>query len=188
MPTTKITRKQIIHNAWALFHRHGYHDTSLQMVATACDLGKAGVLHHFGSKRGLMEATLTYALDWWERYVLVLLNTGAPYETRLRTLFDRHFELASLNQSGCFFANTILETSGDDLFQDVLHGFHDRWMKAMTDFLAERFPPEEARERAYRLFADYEGSVILYKLYKDPSHLRRFADRSVASLNTPIQP
>jgi AcrR family transcriptional regulator len=51
----------ILDRAAALFARHGFEQTSLQAVADAVGLSKAGLLHHFRSKDALHEAVLAFA-------------------------------------------------------------------------------------------------------------------------------
>ena len=187
MPKLKTTPEAILRSAWAVFHRHGYHHASLQQLADAAGLGKAGILHHFGSKAGVMRAVIDYSVDWYERKVLSIIEEERPLEDRLRAFIRKHFELCQLHDgSGCFFANSILETGVDGQFNDELRLFHEKWLAAMQRLLTERFPPEEATERAYRLFADYQGSVLLFKLYRDPVHLERLIDRTLHNLQLPI--
>ena len=102
---------------------------------------------------------------------------------------DSHFRLCQLNGgAGCFFANTILETGVGGRFSEGLTQFHTRWKAALTTMLQERFGEAEADERTYRLFTDYQGSVILYKLYQDVGHLTKFRARAIQSLDVPIYP
>jgi AcrR family transcriptional regulator len=53
--------EQILDRAAALFARHGFAHTSVQAVADAVGLSKAGLLHHFPSKEALHEAALAQA-------------------------------------------------------------------------------------------------------------------------------
>jgi AcrR family transcriptional regulator len=50
----------ILDRAAALFARHGFEHTSLQAVADAVGLSKAGLLHHFPSKDALYAAVLAF--------------------------------------------------------------------------------------------------------------------------------
>ena len=187
MPKQKTTKEEILPKAWRVLHRHGYHDTSLQMLATATGLGKAGLLHHFGSKRQLMAEVIDFARAWYAAGVLPELNGTAPLEQRLRRFLTKHTDLCQIDRRGCFFANVILETGADQLFAERLGNFHNEWVDRVTIFLKERYPTDEARERAYRLFADYEGSVVIYKIHGDARHLHRFVDRAADSLSLPIK-
>lgn len=51
----------IVDRAAALFARYGFEQTSLQAVADAVGLSKAGLLHHFPSKEALREAAMAQA-------------------------------------------------------------------------------------------------------------------------------
>ena len=183
MPKLKTTPEAILRSSWQLFHRHGYHDTSLKQLADAAGLGKAGILHHFGSKAGVMEAVIEFAIDWYRRKILSIVKEDQSLEDRLEAFVRAHFQLCQLNGGGgCFFANMILETGNEGRFAHGLRQFHHEWGEAMHGLLSERFSPEEATERTYRLFTDYQGSVLLFKLYQDPVHLERFVQRSLKSL------
>ena len=186
MPKQKVTREELLRKAWRLFHRHGYHDTSLQLIATKTGIGKAGLLHHFGSKQGLMHAVIDFAKAYYTTAVLSELGGKGSLTERLHRFLDHHVRLCQLDRRGCFFANTILETGADKLFSEQLGQFHQDWIGAVHQALLPYFTPEEAAERAYRLFADFEGSVVIYKIHGEADHLHRFVERAVASLSHPI--
>ncbi|RSX58722.1 TetR/AcrR family transcriptional regulator [Bifidobacterium samirii] len=57
------SRDAILDAAVASFGRLGYHGTSIQRIATDVGLTKAGVLHHVGSKEGLLRLVLTEMYD-----------------------------------------------------------------------------------------------------------------------------
>ena len=72
MPTvTRTFRAQIdegiVDRAAALFARRGFEQTSVQAVADAVGLSKAGLLHHFPSKDRLREAVLAQAESLGQR-------------------------------------------------------------------------------------------------------------------------
>ncbi len=187
MPRSKISREDILKICWGVFHRDGYNATSLQTAATAVGLGKAGLLHHFGSKEGLMRAVLGFARESYQAYVLDVAKEEKPLEDRLLKMMRRQAKLASIDQRGCFFANTILETNQERPFQTELKFFLQDWLDAMTEMLTERFPADEARERAYRYFIDYEGSMLLFQLDRDPSHWERLKSRVLEQLELPVK-
>jgi AcrR family transcriptional regulator len=59
------TREVILTAAARYFSEHGYRGTSTAAIAAAADLSEPGLLHHFGSKNGLLMALLEmrYAFD-----------------------------------------------------------------------------------------------------------------------------
>ena len=56
-------RAAILDAAVASFGRLGYYGTSIQRIADEVGLTKAGILHHVGSKEGLLELALTEMYD-----------------------------------------------------------------------------------------------------------------------------
>ena len=194
MPTQQISRDELLECAWSLIHRQGYAATSLADVAAAAGLGKAGVLHHFGSKAGMMRAVIAWARERFAAYVLAAFakegvrDVGPHWtlEARLAEVFRRQFRLVRRDDAGCFFGNAILEAAEGGAFAPALQGFVEDFLAAMTAALRERFDAEESAERAYRLFADYQGAVLLYKATRDRVHLERFRDRALASLSAPL--
>lgn len=50
------TQTRLLSVARELFGRHGYTDTSIEDIATQCDLTVRPIYHYFGSKLGLFEA------------------------------------------------------------------------------------------------------------------------------------
>ena len=81
----------ILDRAAALFARHGFEHTSLQAVADAVGLSKAGLLHHFRTKDALHEAVLALADTLGQRVLDQVrdLPLGTARDRRaLETLVD----------------------------------------------------------------------------------------------------
>ena len=54
------TREQILSQSVLLFAKHGYENTSFQMIAEKCDVSRAAPLYHFKTKFGLFEAIVRH--------------------------------------------------------------------------------------------------------------------------------
>lgn len=184
MPAQKTTRTEILHACWEQFHLHGYHASSVSALAKASGLGKAGLLHHFGSKEGIMRAVIDYATKQFRRYVLSVVDEDLPLEQRLEKLLRRQNRLTKLDQRGCFFTNIIMETGQDGLFNKALQAFYQEWQAELTRLLVERWPDADARQQAYLLIVGYEGAVTMYKLTGDEAHLEALVHRAVQSLKS----
>lgn len=78
LPTTE-RRKQIIDVATSLIAERGYWGLSIQDVADSCGLTVNGVLHHVGSKNGLLVAVLDHRDKEDVRALAGIL--GLPYPT-----------------------------------------------------------------------------------------------------------
>lgn len=57
-PTKSEIDAEIIDRAAALFARHGFAHTSLQQIADSVSYSKAGILHHYPSKKAIYDAAL----------------------------------------------------------------------------------------------------------------------------------
>ena len=194
VPKQKISRDALLEAVWSLVHERGYHATSIADVSRAAGIAKAGVLYHFGTKAGMMDAVLAWTRERYRRYVLsAFAKTGHrpdgaawTLEARLAEVIRRQFHLATLNgQAGCFFGNTILETGGRGPFGEALRGFYDDWIAAATAALAERFDQPRSRRLADELFAGYQGTILLYKLDGDATRFTRFRESALALIAPP---
>ena len=131
MPIKKIEKDSILLRCWEVLNREGYRGASISTLADATGLGKAGLLHHFGSKEHLMESVLVFACTQFHAYVLsVAQDTSLPPEQRLEKLLRRQNRLAKQERRGCFFANTALETGRDDLFNRIIAQIFKDWQQA----------------------------------------------------------
>lgn len=184
MPIQKTTREDILRRCWEVINLHGYNGSSISMLAKAAGLGKAGLLHHFGSKEGLMKAVIAFAMEFFRSYVLKVAQEELPLEQRLEKMLRRQNRLAKIDQRGCFFTNVIMETGQDGIYNATLISFYDEWRAVFSDLLAEVMPRQLAEEQTYIMLLQYEGSVTMYKLSGDEEHLEGFVNRYVNSLKT----
>ncbi len=179
MPVKKIEKRELLQRCWEVFHRHGYHGTSVSMLAEATGLGKSGLMHHHLSKESLMRAVVEYAQDAMREIVFSVAKENLPPEQRLEKLLRRQNRLAKYERRGCFFANTALETGRDELFNEPIQAIWEEWKATVADILTSIMPLETAQKTAYRLLCEYEGAIIMYKISNDEQHLEQFVKRAV---------
>lgn len=180
MPVKKIDKQELLHRCWEVFNRHGYHGTSVSMLAEATGLGKSGLMHHHLSKESLMRAVLEYAQETMRSTVFSVAQEDLPPEQRLEKLLRRQNRLAKMEHQGCFFANTALEMGRDGLFNEAIQVIWDEWRKTVAGILGDIMPADEAADTAYRLLLEYEGAIIMYKVSHEEQHLEQFVARAVA--------
>lgn len=179
MAVKKIEKRELLHRCWEVFNRHGYHGTSVSMLAEATGLGKSGLMHHHLSKESLMRAVLEYAQEALRTQVFSVLQEDLPPEQLLEKMLRRQNRLVKMERQGCFFANTALETGRDGLFNEPIQAIWEEWKKSVASILRSIMPPEEADQTAYRLLLEYEGAVIMYKISNEAQHLEQFIHRAV---------
>jgi AcrR family transcriptional regulator len=62
-PTAPTRRQQIVSAGLAVFSSSGFHGGSLRDIAERAGISQAGLLHHFPSKKHLLQAVLTWRDD-----------------------------------------------------------------------------------------------------------------------------
>jgi TetR/AcrR family transcriptional regulator len=84
-------RDLILARAAELFADHGYTATSMNDIAAACGVSKAGLYHYYRDKRELLFQITVGHVARLEQFVLEVLDEtrGADGETRLRALILR---------------------------------------------------------------------------------------------------
>lgn len=179
MPTIKISRTEILQRCLDVLHHEGYNGASISMLAAATGLGKAGLLHHFGSKEGLMQSVLTYAFAQFEGYVLSVAYEPIPPEQRLEKLLRRQNRIAKRERNGCFFANLGLEVGRQTQFSVYLKHFFEQWQLAVAHIFSDFLPLAEAQQQAYQLLLEHEGAIIMYKITGDEHHLEQLVRRAI---------
>lgn len=71
----------------------GYDATSMNDIADALGITKAGVYHHIPAKQDLLFGVMNFGLDALDREVIFPARKIEDAETRLRTIIDRHVRL-----------------------------------------------------------------------------------------------
>lgn len=92
---TTARHQQILETAAGLICRDGYEATSMQQIADACGLTKAGLYHHVQSKEHLLLEIMSYGMDIFEQQVLSKVVSVDDPVRRLRECMERHIELVT---------------------------------------------------------------------------------------------
>jgi TetR/AcrR family transcriptional repressor of nem operon len=185
VPVQKIEKSDFLLRCWEVFHKQGYYNTSMQELANATGLQKAGLYHHYPTKQQLMERVMEFALEQFRSYVLsVADDLTLPPEQRLEKILRRHRRLATLHRQGCFFANVGLETGQEELFNHVLLRSINEWIEAVARLLSHVMEPAEAKVQAQRLIMEYEGVILFYKITGDEKFFDDFIARTVRLMST----
>ena len=183
MPVQKIEKRDFLLRCWEVFHKQGYYNTSMQDLAKATGLQKAGLYHHYPTKQALMDAVMEFALEEFQHYVLAVADEKElPVEQRLEKLLRRHRRLAILHRQGCFFANIALETGRDEMFNAVLMRAMAIWEDKVAVLLSEIMPADEAQRLAQSMIMEYEGAVLFYKMSGKEDYLEAFINRAVSRI------
>lgn len=102
--------RQIYHTAACIFREQGYESTSLQDIATAVGLTKAGLYYHVQSKELLLFALMNYAMDRVQSDIVLPSQCIECPEQRMRVLTRRYAQL--ILDDGQYVTLVINETAG----------------------------------------------------------------------------
>ena len=91
--------RDILERAAKLIFKSGFEATSMQQIAEACGLTKAGLYHHVKTKEAILVAIMHYGMDLFEEKVLhAVANITDPLE-RLRETMRRNVALVTEDSS-----------------------------------------------------------------------------------------
>lgn len=91
--------RHILEQAARVICQQGFEATSMQEIAIACGLTKAGLYHHVKTKDALLLAIMNYGMDLFEELVLARVEGIANPLERLRATMARNVELVTQDSS-----------------------------------------------------------------------------------------
>jgi len=94
-PDDTARYRTILETAARLIRERGYEGTSMQEIAAACQLTKAGLYHHIQNKEQLLFAIMNYGMDLFENQVLERVKDIADPVERLSACMRRNIELVT---------------------------------------------------------------------------------------------
>jgi AcrR family transcriptional regulator len=89
----------ILERAAKLIFQSGFEATSMQQIAEACGLTKAGLYHHVKTKEAILVAIMHYGMDLFEEKVLSPVAAIEDPVERLRETMKRNIALVTEDSS-----------------------------------------------------------------------------------------
>jgi len=89
----------ILERAARVICQQGFEATSMQEIALACGLTKAGLYHHVKTKDALLLSIMQYGMDLFEELVLARVEGITDPLERLRATMARNIELVTQDSS-----------------------------------------------------------------------------------------
>ena len=90
---------EILERAARLIFQRGYEATSMQEIAEACGLTKAGLYHHIKTKEALLLAIMHYGMDLFDDMVIAKVSDIVDPVARLRECMARNIALVTQDSS-----------------------------------------------------------------------------------------
>jgi AcrR family transcriptional regulator len=168
MPVQKVTREEILAKSLEVFRVRGYHHTSMTDLASAVGLLKGSFYHYFDSKETLMKEVLaSINLFLKESVFPIAYDEGLTIEARMETMLKRFSKTVFSVEGGCIIGNTILETVNQyPIFKEILQEIITGWMDSLTFLYAKNHSFEHAQKLAEQTIMEYEGAIMMAKLYE----------------------
>ena len=124
----KHKREEVIAAAMQIFWDKGYSATSMADLKAATGLNSGSIYSSYQSKEDLFISTLEFYCDQSINNIETTLSTSTDYVGNIYLFFNNFFEKANHSDKGCFFVNTLIETSP-----------HNPRVKALLEEYTERY-------------------------------------------------
>ena len=172
MPVKKTSKEEILVKSAQLFREKGYFNTSISDLAKACGVHNANFYYYFTDKENLMEETLKYIHNLFlTKVIKIAYDETKSYKDRgekMALYLEKYF---FDKKGGCLMGNTAMETSlSDPKFLHIIKTFFIDWSDALTHLYKSKYNSEEARYRAEQSIQDFQGGIMLSKLYSDKKY------------------
>ena len=184
MPLQKITKVELLRNSIRVFRKKGYYRTNMSDLAKESDLTKGAFYHHFSNKADVMLKSLegTTAL-FQERVFSIAYQEEWSSQEKLEEMGRKIFKAFTVEEGGCFFANTILETiQVEETFKAAILEFFELWRAAFLHIFEQHHCSEDAAKITQQIMSDIEGSIIFMQLYQDSELLHQAIQRGLEHL------
>lgn len=190
MRPSKISRDELLQRCAKTFKRHGYHGTTMDILAQACGLTKASFYHHYPNKDSLLRDVLSWSHERLSQSLFALAyDDTVPAAERLALMGGRAKRLFQDDSIGCLMGVVAVDAAyGNEALMEPIRRFMDDWATAFARLFGEQHAPEQALQLARQLVADFEGAILLARIYADPSYIDAACARAVAQLQAVSPP
>lgn len=184
MRPLKIPRDELLQRCANTFKRFGYHGTTMDVLSSACGLTKASFYHHYPNK----EALLRDVLDWTHERLKqtlfsIAFDESLDVQERLTRMGRKAKRLFQDDSIGCLMGVVAVDaTYGKTELMGPIRRFLDDWTAAFAQLYSVAHSQAEAQSLARQLVADFEGAILLARIYGDPSYIDAVTARGLRQL------
>jgi AcrR family transcriptional regulator len=146
------TQALILQKALELFSRHGYDQTSFQMIANELKVSQAAPLYHFKSKFGLFEAMVHMILRDLSEYLTEEPAQNATLELRLEALVSAYANWTLIKTSEGQVLSLLYYFAA---FENSFAGLYTEFQRQMYAQILSRLPEGSDRELKATLMLDF---------------------------------
>lgn len=188
MTKPRITRETLLKKAFDLFSTQGYHRTSIQDIADACQLTKASIYHHITSKEALALDLIRDLREQYDSHFIEMLDdqeiSRSEKMTRFFNFLSKHFEK---DKRSCMLTKFLSELQPDDgqLWVEI-KGFCTKTVDAILKILPEG-DTDEMLGHATRIFGLTQSTMLLNKVWPGQQHFDTIHEYCQAAFYPPVE-
>lgn len=174
MAKQKVDINFIIDQSIILFRQKTYHNTSMADIAASCGILKGSLYHYFKSKEALMQKVIETIHIYFKEHVFLIANDTSLNSSEKINAFCNAAEKVFYNQkTDKLYGNMGVESAMvlED-FNPMLRSFFTDFFEALKTIFSSKYESKEAAELAERSVAEIEGSILLSRIFNDPSYLK----------------
>lgn len=184
MRPLKVSRDELLQRCANTFKRLGYHGTTMEALSTACGLTKASFYHHYPNKEALLRDVLEWTHERLQQslFVIAFDDSLTPQE-RLGRMGRKATKLFLDDSIGCLMGVIAVDAAyGKVELMAPIRRFLDDWAAAFAQLYSAGHGAEQAQRLARQLVADFEGAILLARIYNDPAYIDAVTERGLQQL------
>ena len=173
MGYSPATKKMLIDQLREVFVARGYDGATLSNLASAANLSKASLYHHFpGGKPEMVAALVRHTIADLQRTAFHHLDGTAEPAKKISLFIDGFFEYTNGGESDCLLAilnhhsTASEETAGQQ--QTIAAQFADWHTSLSIVFESAGAKPKKAQREAHDLIAALYGALLIAKMHNQP--------------------
>lgn len=187
MRPLKMSRDELLQRCANTFKRLGYHGTTMDALSAACGLTKASFYHHYPNKESLLRDVLDWTHERLKQSLFAIaFDESLVAQERLTSMGRKAKKLFQDDSIGCLMGVVAIDaTYGKVELMEPIRRFLDDWAAAFSKLYSTGYGQAEAQRLARQLVADFEGAILLARIYNDPSYIDAVIERGVQQLQLP---
>lgn len=184
MRPPKIPRDELLLRCANTFKRLGYHGTTMDELSSACGLTKASFYHHYPNKEALLRDVLEWTHERLKQTLFAIaVDEKMTARERLASMGRKAKRLFQDDSIGCLMGVVAVDaTYGKVELMEPIRRFLDDWTAAFAVLYRTAYSEAEAHGLARQLVADFEGAILLARIYGDPSYIDAVTERGLRQL------
>lgn len=184
MRPLKMPRDELMQRCANTFKRLGYHGTTMDALSSACGLTKAAFYHHYPNKESLLRDVLAWTHERLTQSLFAIaLDESLAADARLATMGRKAKKLFQDDSIGCLMGVVAIDaTYGKVDLMEPIRQFLDDWADAFAKLYSGAYSQEDAQRMARQLVADFEGAILLARIYNDASYIDAVIERGIRQL------